>query len=64
VLVRLNYVTSGIENADQGMPTERQHIGNQIDTAMIFARSDFVNVHRIFSAMLQRDGAHGVRLTL
>jgi hypothetical protein len=31
---------------------------------MIFARSDFVNVHRIFSAMLQHDGAHGVRLTL
>jgi hypothetical protein len=24
--------------------TERQRIGNQIDAAMIFARSDFVNV--------------------
>jgi len=26
-------------------PTERQHIGNQIDAAMIFARPDFVNMH-------------------
>ena len=25
--------------------TEWQHIGNQIDTAFIFAGSDFVNVH-------------------
>jgi hypothetical protein len=27
-------------------PTEWQHIGNQIDAAMIFARTDFVNVHK------------------
>jgi len=27
-------------------PTERQHIGNQIDAAFIFARADFVNAHR------------------
>jgi len=27
-------------------PTEWQHIGNQIDAALIFARADFVNVHR------------------
>jgi hypothetical protein len=26
-------------------PTEWQRIGNQIDTAMIFARADFVNAH-------------------
>src|SRR5678816_1827046 len=26
-------------------PTEWQRIGNQIDTAMIFAQSDFVKVH-------------------
>ena len=44
--------------------TEWQRIGNQIDAAMIFARADFVNVHRIFFAMLQRDGAHGVALAL
>jgi len=25
-------------------PTEWQHIGNQINTAVIFVRSDFVNV--------------------
>ena len=25
-------------------PTERQRIGNQIDTAFVFARSDFINV--------------------
>ena len=25
-------------------PTERQHIGNEIDAAMIFARPYFVNV--------------------
>jgi hypothetical protein len=25
--------------------TKRQRIGNQIDAAMIYARSDFVNVH-------------------
>ena len=27
-------------------PTEWQHIGNQIDAAFVFARADFVNVHR------------------
>jgi hypothetical protein len=27
-------------------PTEWQRIGNQIDAAFIFARTDFVNVHR------------------
>ena len=27
-------------------PTEGQRIGNQIDAAMIFARADFVGVHR------------------
>jgi hypothetical protein len=27
-------------------PTEWQHIGNQIDAAFIFGRSDFVNVDR------------------
>ena len=27
-------------------PTEWQHIGNEIDAALIFARSDFVNVHK------------------
>jgi hypothetical protein len=26
-------------------PTERQHVGNQIDAAFIFARVDFVSVH-------------------
>jgi hypothetical protein len=26
--------------------TEGQHIGNQIDAAMVFARSDFVNARR------------------
>ena len=26
--------------------TERQRIGNQIDAAFVFARADFVNVHR------------------
>jgi hypothetical protein len=26
--------------------TEWQNIGNQIDATMIFARADFVNVHR------------------
>jgi hypothetical protein len=26
--------------------TKWQHIGNQINAAMIFARADFVNVHR------------------
>jgi len=26
-------------------PTEWQRIGNEIDTAFIFARADFVNVH-------------------
>ena len=30
-------------------PTEWQHIGNQIDAAMIFARADFVNVNRAVS---------------
>jgi hypothetical protein len=39
---------------DFGVPqtTEWQRIGNQIDAAFIFARSDFVNVfepHRLFS---------------
>jgi len=28
--------------------TEWQRIGNEIDTAMIFARADFINVHIIF----------------
>ena len=28
-------------------PTEWQHIGHQIDAAMIFARANFVNVLRI-----------------
>ena len=27
-------------------PTEWQHIGNEIDAAFIFARADFVSVHR------------------
>ena len=27
------------------MPTEWQHIGSEIDTAFIFARTNFVNVH-------------------
>jgi hypothetical protein len=27
-------------------PTEGQHIGNQINAALIFARADFVKVHR------------------
>jgi hypothetical protein len=27
--------------------TERQHIGNEIDAAMIFARADLVNVHQL-----------------
>jgi hypothetical protein len=30
----------------QSMPTEWQRIGNQIDAAMIFARADFLSVHR------------------
>src|SRR5215475_11155909 len=30
-------------------PTERQHIGNQINAAMIFARAHFVFVHRAVS---------------
>ena len=45
-------------------PTEWQRIGNHIDAAMIFAGSDFVNVRRIFFAMLQRGGAHGTALVL
>ena len=46
-------------------PTKWQRIGNQIDAAFVFARADFVKVHRIFFAMLQRDGANGgARLTL
>ena len=44
--------------------TEWQSIGNQIDGAMILALADFVNVLRIFFAMLQRDCAHGVALML
>jgi len=27
-------------------PTKRQYIGNQIDTAFIFATADFIDVHR------------------
>jgi hypothetical protein len=27
-------------------PTEWHHIGNEIDATMIFARADFVGVHR------------------
>jgi len=34
------------------------------DAAMILALADFVNVLRIFFAMLQRDCAHGVALML
>jgi len=30
-------------------PTEGQHIENQIDAAMIFARTHFVNVHCLVS---------------
>jgi hypothetical protein len=32
-------------------PTERQHIGNQIDATMIFARSDFVKVNGTHSGL-------------
>jgi len=28
------------------LPTEWQRVGNQINPTMIFARADFVNVHR------------------
>jgi hypothetical protein len=42
-------------------PTEWQRIGNQINAALVFAWSDFVNVHRIFFTMLQRDGATALR---
>jgi hypothetical protein len=35
-------------------PTEWQHIGNQIDATMIFARADFVNVHRVKKQLLFR----------
>jgi hypothetical protein len=45
-------------------PTERQRIGDKINTAFIFARADLVNVHGIFLAMFQCDGAHCVPLTL
>jgi hypothetical protein len=34
-------------------PTKRQRIGNQIDAAMIFARADFVNVHRVVALFSQ-----------
>jgi hypothetical protein len=73
VLVRLDYVASfhrkresqgdvnGCEPFDRRNP---RAIGNQIDAAVIFARADFVNVHRIFFAMLQCDRAHGVALAL
>jgi hypothetical protein len=30
-------------------PTEWQRLGNQVKTAFVFARADFVNVHIIFS---------------
>jgi hypothetical protein len=33
-------------------PTERQRIGNQINATMIFARTNFVNVHIIFCERL------------
>ena len=36
--------------------TKRQHIGNQIDAAMILARADFVNVHHF--------GLRGNRFTI
>jgi hypothetical protein len=32
-------------------PTERQRIGNYVDTAMVFARSDFVRVQQPVSAI-------------
>ena len=35
-----------VELSGKPQPTERQRIGNQIDAAFIFARADFVNVHR------------------
>jgi hypothetical protein len=35
-----------VELSGKPQPTERQRIGNQIDGAFIFARADFVNVHR------------------
>jgi hypothetical protein len=33
----------GEQLSGKQQPTEWQHIGNQIDAAMIFARADFVN---------------------
>jgi hypothetical protein len=33
-------------------PTEWQRIGDQIDAAMIFTRTDFVNVHRPASDLI------------
>jgi hypothetical protein len=41
-------------------PTERQHIGNQIDAAMIFAWADFVRVCREYCIRL----LHRLRLDL
>jgi hypothetical protein len=40
-----DYITDSVWSAIQE-PTEWQRIGNQIDTAFIFARADFVNVSK------------------
>jgi hypothetical protein len=37
--------TAILARSCEAQPSEWQRIGNQIDAAMIFARSDFVNVH-------------------
>jgi hypothetical protein len=33
-------------------PTERQHVADQIDAAMIFARADFIFVHALVASVL------------
>jgi hypothetical protein len=35
---------SRLHSAQLPQPTEWQHVGDQIDAAFVFARSDFVNV--------------------
>ena len=34
-----------VELSGKPQPTERQRIGNQIDAALVFTRSEFANVH-------------------
>ena len=43
VMFRVSNCVADRARAAIPQPNERQHIGNQIDTAFIFARADFVN---------------------